>query len=533
MILFLFAHISAFSQESPVSVKVDTAQIKIGEQIIYELLVETQPEKLVVFPENESFSPMEVVEALKIDTTRTESKFQLLKKYALTKFDSGHYVIPKQKIMVDGKSFFSDSILIEVNDVVVDTIKQKLYPIKPRMEIPQSFKLPDWVWWILGLLLLIGIGLFAFLRRKKKKEEAEAKLPPYEQALVELEQLDRSALLENRELKEYYSQLASVVRKYLDGKVYDHALESTTGELIAFLEMKKEAGELLLDRQTISELKIILQRADLAKFANTKPDVITAKSDRASAEKIINETKTAVPEPSEEELLKNQKYQEKLAQKRKKKKIIYWVSAGIIVILIGISVLIATIGTAKINDYVFGNNTKELLEGDWITSSYGTPPMTVTTPEVLVREDSLQQKNNSNPTNFEARTVEVFSFGKIEKDLYINLATMTFSKDVTFTLETTVDNIAEGLEDLGAKNILVKDEIFTTMEGIEGLKISGSFVIEDPESKNEIKMKYLKLHFATNNGFQSIFVSYNSNDENADEIAQRIVNSVEFKRDGQ
>src|SRR5690606_16494744 len=110
-------------------------------------------------------------------------------------------------------------------------------------------------------------------------------------ALLELQQLDQSHLLENRQTKEYYSKLTEAVRRYIEDEVHLRAMESTTSELIAELELKAERGELNLSRPTINELKIILQRADLAKFANSRPDVITAKGDRSKVEHVINDTK--------------------------------------------------------------------------------------------------------------------------------------------------------------------------------------------------------------------------------------------------
>ncbi|HSP11681.1 MAG TPA: hypothetical protein VLO29_04065, partial [Salegentibacter sp.] len=278
LILFLFMLFPVFSfgQQTQVNAEIDTSAIKIGEQILYSIQVETDSSNLVVFPEGDSFSPLEVVESFKADTTRLEDRFRLLKEYSLTQFDSGSYVIPQQKVLINDREFLTDSMLIEVADVAVDTTRQKMYPIKPSVEVPGSFTIPAWIWWVLIILLLAG--LVFYLYRRKQKKDAEKELPPYEQVLLELQQLDNSSLLEQREIKEYYSQLTFSARKYLDREVYDRALESTTSELIAYLELNKNAGKLKLDEKTIHDLKVILSRADLAKFANSKPDVITAKA---------------------------------------------------------------------------------------------------------------------------------------------------------------------------------------------------------------------------------------------------------------
>src|SRR5690606_36312058 len=187
------------------------------------------------------------------------------------------------------------------------TTKQKRFAIKPAMEVPSGFSIPVWVWWFLAILLLAA-ALFCLLKRRKKILEARKQLPPYERALFEWQELDKSHLLENRQTKEYYSKLTEAVRRYIEDEVHLRAMESTTSELIQDLELKMDRGELNLSSQTIDELKIILQRADLAKFANSRPDIITAKGDRSKIEHVINDTKAAIPEPTEEELLKDEEY---------------------------------------------------------------------------------------------------------------------------------------------------------------------------------------------------------------------------------
>ncbi|MBT8295264.1 MAG: hypothetical protein KJO51_02510 [Gramella sp.] len=46
-----------------VSARVDSTRIKIGEQIKYQIEVNAETDDLVVFPEGNTFSPLEVVES--------------------------------------------------------------------------------------------------------------------------------------------------------------------------------------------------------------------------------------------------------------------------------------------------------------------------------------------------------------------------------------------------------------------------------------------------------------------------------------
>ena len=525
-LFFIFAMTSyiGFSQNPDISASIDSSQIKIGEQVIYNIRVETDSTNLVVFPEGPTFNPMEVVESLKTDTSRIDNKFKLLKRYALTQFDSGSYTIPQQKIIINNTPFLTDSIKVEVATVVVDTTKQKMYSIKPAMEVPSAFEIPNWFWWLLSGLIIIGLAYY-FFRRKKKKQAAEKLLPPYERALLELQNLDKSQLLENRQTKEYYSKLTEAVRRYLEDEIKLRAMESTTSELITYLEIKMDAGKLKLSRETLDSLKTILQRADLAKFANSRPDIITAKGDRSKIEHVINDTKAAIPEPTEEELLKDEEYRIAQIKRRKRKRIIIGVAGAIIVIAIGITVLITTRGFDYLKDSLIGNPTKELLQGEWIQSDYGDPAVAIATPRVLKRGEI----DMSNEAKAMLVGSETFIDGSLDSPLYVVLSTVKFQKDVKFELETAVDGVYANLERKGAKNIVIKDEEYSTLEKIKGTKVYGTLEIENPVTKRPVNKKYSILNFVENNGFQQITVIYDEEDANADEIASRIINSVEFE----
>lgn len=523
--LCILTSFSGIAQNPKISAGIDSTNIKIGEQVKYLISVETDSTDLVVFPEGKSFIPMEVVESLTTDTSRIENRFRLLKEYYLTQFDSGSYTIPQQRVLINERPFLTDSFQVEVADVVVDTTKQKMYPIKPAMKVPSGFQIPNWVWWILGFLILAG-AVFYFIRRKKKRDAAIKQLPPYERALFELEQLDKSHLLENRQTKEYYSKLTGAVRRYIEDEVHLRAMESTTSELIHFLELKKETGELKLSDQTITDLQVILQRADLAKFANSKPDIITAKSDRSKIEHVIIDTKAAIPEPTEEELLKDEEYRQIQLKKRKKKKIITTALAGLVLIFIIGTLLVNTKGYDYLKDLVGGNPTKELLEGEWIQSEYGDPSVSIVTPRVLKRGE-IDMPN-------EAKEMlvgnETFIDGNLDEELYVVLSTVRFQKEVKFDLDTAVDGVYANLEKKGAKNIITKSEDYTTLEGVQGVKVYGTLEMELPKKDRSINKKYMILNFAVNQGFQQITVIYNEQDAYADEIANRIINSVEFEK---
>src|SRR5690606_30340091 len=362
----LFFLLFSFISFSQVTSSIDSTKIKIGEEILYTINVNADSTDVVVFPEEQTFAPLEMIESYKADTTFEGAKYRLIKKYGLTQFDSGHYTIPPQRILINNKPFLTDSIKVEVNDVIVDTTKQKMFDIKPAVEV----KSPpfDWLsllYWLVPILLIIGLAIYLF-RRKKRKDAEQKQLPPYEEAIVALKQLDNSQLLKENKSKEYYSNLTEIVKRYLDREVDEAALESTSDELITRLMMHRDAGSFDFDLETIRKLDAIFKRADLVKFAKMNQETGQAVVDRKTIEEIINETHEAVPEPTEEELLETQEYLEKLEKKRKRRKLILGISGVLVAIILAGVVYGSITGFDNLKDKVFGNELRELAEGRWI-----------------------------------------------------------------------------------------------------------------------------------------------------------------------
>lgn len=522
-----------------VTTSIDSTSIKIGEQITYQIKVESDPEDLVLFPEGQSFKPLEMIESYAVDTIKKNANFELIKKYGLTQFDSGTYFIPKQKIVVGSKSYFTDSLKVEVNNIQIDTTKQGLYDIKPLIEV----KKPSSNWLqtlliILAVIVVLGALAYWFFFRKKPltEEEKIALLPPYDRAKLALKKLEESPYLENSEYKQYYSELTLAIRNYLDEKVYDHALESTTDELINRLRLLKDGNQIDLSAETIKNLESILKRADLVKFAKSEPDKELAKLDRQTVDLEIDHVKEALPEPSEEEKLMDEQY--KLEQERKLKRKKQWTLAGVIgafivLIFVGFGL---KYGFSYVKDKLFQNSYLELMEGEWVDSAYGVPPVYMSTPEVLKRidkdtDDSIMTKTTT------------FTYGSVE-DLGVSVSTTVNQNqgqqpqgmqpqqgqqtpsNPEIDLNAAGEKIMKGFEDKGATNILTKQDKYTTPNGAEGLNVHGTFNVSGKE------MNYsLFLFVAENNAvLQQILITWPQNQEYAEKIANRVIGSIELKK---
>lgn len=524
-LLFLFSIFSSAQVKS----SIDSTKIKIGEQITYKIEVEADTTDLVVFPEGQTFTPLEMIESYKPDTTRNQATYNLVKKYGLTQFDSGHYTIPRQKIIIGSKEYFTDSLRVEVNNVLVDSTKQGLYDIKPFIKVDKSRS----DWWktaliIIAILAVVAFLMYWFIWRKKPLTEAEeiALLPPYERAKMALQKLDESDYLQQAELKGYYSELTFIIRRYLDEQVYDRALESTTDELINRLNLLKDGNQIELSKNDIRNIETILKRADLVKFAKVTPDIELAKIDRDTVDLEIDNVKQALPEPTEEEKLRDQQYKEMLERKKKRRKIIITVAVSLFLILatfVGFSV---KYGFDYVKDTIIGHESKTLLEGDWVTSEYGIPPIYISTPVVLERVESKAIDTISN-----AKTT-MFSYGTLLSSLNIAVSTsrLNIPDSASVDLNMAIEGGLRMLEQNNVKDIITKREKFVTPNAAEGLKVFGTASFPGLLPDQYRKGKYVFLAFTAQNILQQVILVWDAEDRYAEEIMERVLNSVELKK---
>ncbi len=519
-----------YAQTSPnIKTKVDTTSIRIGEQLIWTVSVDTDSTSSVIFPEGQTFSPLETVEAFTTDTTRKKDRLTLIKSYALTQFDSGSYKLPPQLIEINGKGFFTDSTRISVANIPVDTLNQKMYDIKPIIPVEESNS--DWWKIALGVLLgilIIGGLLYWFFSRKKplSEEEKVALLPAYDRALLELKQLENSRYLIQDEYKKYYSELTDIVRSYLEEDVQVSALESTTDQLITKLELMSDAGDLELDKDTISQFKRVLQTADLVKFAKTKPETSVAEQDRKAIENIVVKTHNAIPEPTEEELLQQEAYLEALAIKEKKKRL--KISLALLAGFLLISCISAAyyFGFEYTKDTILRHPTKLLLESEWVQSSYGYPPIKIETPKILKREEIKLTPELKGVI----KELQKFSYHSPKKLFTITAVSTTFAnpqQEPDFGKEKETQ--LQQFQAMGAKNIIAKEEEYKSLSGIKGIKFYGSGKFKDQESNELVSGKYTFILFGGKGFQQALLLTWLKDDIYAQKIVDRILATLEVK----
>lgn len=520
------------SLEAQVKTSVDTTTIKIGEELVLTLEVESDSTSRIIFSEGQTFQPLELLESYAADTTQNDLKIKLIKKFGLTQFDSGSYIIPQQKVLINDKVFFSDSLAVRVNAVMVDTTKQKLYDIKPIIELKKSQSFGGMFWWVIIILTIVACIIYLIIWRKKTHENDlnELQIAPYEKAKRALEKLDEKHYFENNKIKSFYSELTFVLRQYLNEKVYNQSLESTTDELLEALRTLSNSKKIDLKNETLKKIESTLKRADLVKFAKSQPDFEIIRSDKNIINQEIDAVKEGLPEPTEDELKRSREYLQELKRKKKQKQLKLAVisTMGLLIFtFIGCSIYF---GFTPVKDTLLRHPSKLLLETEpWVSSEYGAPGISISSPEVLerVKQDSLSQKDSD-------ISVKAFDFVPDNIPLRIVLKSSKYiAKDDNKQQKKAIDllEVADKelttLESLGASNMFPKNEQFITPNGQEGLKTYGRTDFPFDGSNNQ-SAEFIILGFSTTDLLQQLVIIWTPDDQYVDQITKQIMSSVEL-----
>jgi len=180
------------------------------------------------------------------------------------------WVIKPIPYVVNGDTAYCNQLSLKVMPVDVSKM-QDINDIKPVEDVP--FNLLDWLpdyWWAwLIALLLIGAGTWIYIKFHKKGvnplKPRKRRLPPYEEAMYNLQRLKDAQLWQKGQEKEYFTGLTDILRVYIDRRFDINAVEMTSSQIIDTLKRNEET------RAVNEQLEMILEVADIVKFANARP----------------------------------------------------------------------------------------------------------------------------------------------------------------------------------------------------------------------------------------------------------------------
>ena len=125
-------------------------------------------------------------------------------------------------------------------------------------------------------------------KEQELKVKPEVIIPSHIIAIKSLNDLDKKQLWQSGKLKQYHSEISEIIRTYLEDRFRVLALELPTFDILISLTKKG------LSKEDLQTLTTILQRADLAKYAKSKPTDLENEQSMELSLVFVNNTKKEV-----------------------------------------------------------------------------------------------------------------------------------------------------------------------------------------------------------------------------------------------
>jgi hypothetical protein len=256
--------------------------------------------KLIIPKPDSTLKGLEVVGNPQIDTiSQNGNNLELLAKLKITSFDSGSHYFPKMPAIIIKPGGGTDTIWYgdksyEYSTIQIDTTTYKPYDVKGQRTYPVT--LAEILLWSGGMLLfaLLIWVLIRYIKRRRANrrffEIASPDEPPYLVALRELEKIRAQKLWQNNKEKQFYTHITDILRVYIESRFKMPAMEYTSAEILKELTTKG------IEVSVYTQLKELLNIADLVKFAKYKATSEENEGAVPAAIKFINGTYAEVTE---------------------------------------------------------------------------------------------------------------------------------------------------------------------------------------------------------------------------------------------
>lgn len=181
---------------------------------------------------------------------------------ALTCFDEGEHYL----------HIGADSVLLVVNDVEgVDTASVEIRDIAGIMRQPYTFwEIFRWVLLAIAIAALAVAAVYAYRRFKQRKpiivKPQAPPVPPDVRALNNLELLRQKQLWQAGKVKDYHTELTDIVRAFLE-----EAYGIPSAEMTSDQTLDAYHACAAYDDEAERQLRLVLQTADMVKFAKSEP----------------------------------------------------------------------------------------------------------------------------------------------------------------------------------------------------------------------------------------------------------------------
>ena len=276
---------------------IDSTNFQVGDAITIHVLVSHPPSAAIQPPAGDSLGPLVVLQHVPV-TRQNDST--ALTGLVVAYYDSGTVVVPP--VMVPyaisgdtaGRFAATNTMTIAVHTVAVDTSKA-YRDLKPPMSIPIT--LAELALYAGIVVVAAGLAYLGYRWWKKRKERLAGLRPQAPPRPADVLALEELGALKNKKLwqqgmvKEYYSEVTEIIRRYFERRYAVKALEQTTDEILDALR------GVAVPQDALGYTMKMLQLADLVKFAKFTPGIPDHEEMLTLAYDIVEHTKPVIMSP--------------------------------------------------------------------------------------------------------------------------------------------------------------------------------------------------------------------------------------------
>lgn len=324
LIFILIIQESLFAQAPQLSATVSRQRIALGDTLTLHL----QSQYALGLRQDlssiaDTLGRFEVLARSKAQTSEQNGKHIFAQDFTLIAFEAGNDTIPALKVAYVQQESGMTNILatapiaIYIDSVATD-MQQDIKPIKPIIDPPLTWR--DY-WHYIAFASVAALALLAAVVWYRRRRIAppthiatpnELSRPPHEIALSQLNALAQARYWQQGNVKQYYSELSDIMRRYIEQRYALPATEMITAETIIALQMIGQTSKAIpsispspdadnallhpidqvLSPTQISDIEQLLRTADMVKFAKAQPDINTHTHLWQCAEQWVRQTRS-------------------------------------------------------------------------------------------------------------------------------------------------------------------------------------------------------------------------------------------------
>ena len=282
-----------------VETAVSAATAAVGDPVTVVVTVRHAAGTQVRWPDPVEAAPFELLDPPVAQSAAVDGGVESRLELRVAAFELGELAFPPLDVEVVDAAGEVTALATEAAPVVIESIGRDeggdIRDIKGPLAIP--FAVVTLLPWI-AALLAVAVAAAWLYRRHRRRARPEAFVPAlqprpaHEVAREALDALEAAGLLERGEIKTYHIRLSDIVRVYVEGRFGVDAMEMTTGEVLDGL-LRTDA-----DRGAVADVRRVLDRCDLVKFAKLRPAIPECRELLPLARRVVDVTAPVEPAPA-------------------------------------------------------------------------------------------------------------------------------------------------------------------------------------------------------------------------------------------